>query len=306
MSEPMFSGTDPAVEATYVRLRDLAVQQTRDGLLEQARTGFAAALEVAERSGSATLVDRAVCNLAGVEIETGTAPETIAARLRQILVDNRDPESCRFAAYHLSRYYELKKQNKKALFYARIAEERSRQLDRAYWIGSSGNQVAMLLLTESRFEEAARLLEVALDRLPADETIARGIVMDNLGYCRFLQGRMSDGFDLCFRSLRCLRKVGHRWWHPLLSLTYGYLQIDRAERALRHGCNALVGAEEAGELEAIKMARFLLGEAANKAGDSEGAYEHFTRLQRDFYPDQPFLPSFLLAVDVTGLVNLKA
>ena len=137
MSEPTLTGTDPAVEESYLRLRDLAVQQTRDGLLEQARTGFAAALEVAERSGSPALVDRAFCNLAGVEIELGTAPETIAVRLRELLVGNRDAESCRLAAYHLGRFYDLRKQIKKALFYARIAQERSRQLGNGAWLASS-------------------------------------------------------------------------------------------------------------------------------------------------------------------------
>jgi tetratricopeptide (TPR) repeat protein len=300
-------GSDVGVDTqSYTRLRDLATQQTRDGLLDQARSGFAAALAIAERSGSAALVDRAFCNLAGVEIELGGAPETMPASLRQILVENRDSECCRLAAYHLSRYYELRKQGKKALFYARIAKERSRLLDHSYWIGSSGNQVAMLLLSECRLDEASRELEVALAHLPEDEGVAKALVMENLAYCRFLQGQMSEGFRLAFQSLRRLRKLGRRWWHPELTLTYGYLQINRGARALRHGRAALASAEGAGEVQAIKNALFLLGEAANQVGDTDAAYDYFARLQRDHYPDQPFLPSFLLAVDVTGLVNLKA
>jgi hypothetical protein len=117
---------------------------------------------------------------------------------------------------------------------------------------------------------------------------------------------MREGFSLCFRSLRTLRRLAQRWWEPELTLTYGYLKIGRSERALFHGRAALAAAESHGETQTIKNALFLLGEAANEAGDGEGAYAFFARLQRDYYPDQPFLPNFLLAVDVTGLVNLKA
>lgn len=306
MSEPIFIGTDPALEQSYLRLRDLATQQTKDGLLDQARNGFAAALDVAQRSGSAALVDRAFCNLAGVEIELGTAPETIAVRLRELLVKNRDPESCRLAAYHLGRFYDLRKQIKKALFYARIAQERSRQLDNGAWLASSSNQAALLLLSDSRLEEASQELERALDLLPEVDQRAAALILDNLGYCRFLQGRPREGFALSFRSLRILRRLGVQQAAAELTLSFGYLQIERGDRALRHGRAALDGAERGGDLQTVKNALFILGEAAQAAGDIDAAYEYFARLQSDFYPDQHFLPNFLLAVDVTGLVNLKA
>ena len=41
-------------------------------------------------------------------------------RLREILVRNVDPVNCRIAAYNIARHYELTKNYKKSLFYARI------------------------------------------------------------------------------------------------------------------------------------------------------------------------------------------
>lgn len=306
MSATGLEWRDAALESLYLEQREDASGQLRDGLLDEARNGFAAALDTARRGGSPALVDRAFCNLAGVEIELGRAPETVAAQLRQLLVDNRDAESCRLAAYHLGRFYDLRKQIKKALFYARIAQERSRQLEHTAWQASSSNQTALLLLSESRFDEASRELERALQLLPAEDRAAAALVMDNLGYCRFLQGRTAEGFRLCFRSLRTLRRLRRQWWAAELTLAYGYLQVERAGRALAHGGAALAAAEREGDLPTVKNALFLLGEAANLAGDADTAYDHFARLQREFYPEQAFLPNFLLAVDVTGLVNLKA
>lgn len=297
---------EPELEQAYLRHRETASRLLDDGLLDEACEGFRAAFQVATEGGTATLVDRAFCNLAGVEIELGRAPETVASRLRQILVENRDAESCRLAAYHLGRFYDLRKQNKKALFYARIAQERSRQIDNTAWIASSSNQTALLLLSESRFDEAALQLEAALAHVQREDVVATGIILENLAYCRFLQSRVDEGFRMCFESLRMLRRVNRRWWAPQLTLTYGYLQIERADRALRHGRAALEGAESAGDLQAVKNALFLMGEAANLSGDPDGAFDYFHRLQREFYPAQHFLPDFLLAVDVSGLVNLKA
>jgi tetratricopeptide (TPR) repeat protein len=296
----------PELEQAYLRHRETASRLLEAGRLDEACDGFRAACAVADDGGSAAIVDRAFCNLAGVEIELGLAPDTIASRLRQMLVENRDAESCRLAAYHLGRFYDLRKQNKKALFYARIAQERSRQIDNTAWIASSSNQTALLLLSESRFDEASVELERALALLPAEEAMAAALVRDNLGYCRFLQGRSQEGFQLCLHSLRTLRRLGRQWWAAELTLTHGYLQIGRGRRALHHGRAALIGAEQGGDLQGVKNALFLLGEAASQAGDTDAAYDYFGRLQRDFYPDQHFLPDFLLAVDVTGLVNLKA
>ena len=289
----------------YEQLRRDALAAAQEGRLDDSRKLCREALLVAQNLPDPSLATRALCNLASVEIESGQG-ESYVAQLRDMLVRNSDDESCRLAAYHLARFYDLRKQNKKALFYARIAQERARQLDNASWLASSSNQTALLLLSESRVDEASRELVRALELIPANDQVGVALIMENLAYCRFLRGEMREGFSLCFKSLRSLRRLAQRWWAPELTLTYGYLKAGRWERALFHGRAALAAAESHGETQTIKNALFLLGEAANEAGDDDAAYEFFSRLQRDYYPDQPFLPNFLLAVDVTGLVNLKA
>jgi tetratricopeptide (TPR) repeat protein len=289
----------------YEQLRRDGLAAAKEGRLEDSRRLCSEALLVAQGLSDPSLATRALCNLASIEIESGQG-EGYVAQLRDMLVRNSDDESCRLAAYHLARFYDLRKQNKKALFYARIAHERARQLDNASWLASSSNQTALLLLSESRVDEASRELVQALELIPADDQVGIALIRENLAYCRFLQGEMREGFSLCFKSLRTLRRLAQRWWAPELTLTYGYLKVGRWERALLHGRAALAAAESHRETQTIKNALFLLGEAANEAGDGEAAYDFFARLQRDHYPDQPFLPNFLLAVDVTGLVNLKA
>ena len=58
--------------------------------------------------------------------------------------------------------------------------------------------------------------------------------------------------------------------------------------------------------DAVKNAYFLLGEAANLRADVDTAHGYFERLQTEFFPDQPYLSSLLLSVDVRKLVNLHA
>lgn len=296
---------DATRRARYEDLRDQGLAAAQRGRLEESRSLCREALLVAQELGDRALTTRALCNLASVDIEAEQG-EAHVAPLRDMLVRNSDDESCRLAAYHLARFYDLRKQTKKALFYARIALERARQLDNPSWLASSCNQTALLLLSESRFEEASQDLDRALALLGADDEIASAMIRDNLGYCRFLQGRHEQGFALCFRSLRVLRRRQHRPWAAELTLAFGYLQIGRGHRALHHSRVALDGAEMEADRPTIKNALFLLGEAAQSVGDDDGAYDYFLRLQREFYPDQLFLPNFLLAVDVSGLVNLKA
>jgi hypothetical protein len=65
-------------------------------------------------------------------------------------------------------------------------------------------------------------------------------------------------------------------------------------------------AEEFADEEALKNTLYLLGEAVNLTGDAARARALFSRLQRDYFPRNGFIPDFLLAVDVRKLVNLRA
>ena len=292
----------------YAALRDRANDAARSGRLPEARELLTRALELAREHGDEVLADRAYCNLAAVEIEMGGPLDPYLLRLREILSGNADAENCRLAAYNLARLYQLRKEHKKGLFYARIATERSRQTGRDEWIASSLNLFGILLLSESLFDQARDQFEAAVVASGDRDDALHPAVLDNLGYCRLLEGRMDEGFRCLFRGLRMVRRQGARWWEAQfhVTLTFGYLEIGRWKRALAHGLEALARGEEVGDQLAVKNALFLLGEAANLAGDDAGAHDYFTHLQRRFFPDQGFLPDFLVAVDVRRLINLKA
>ncbi len=138
--------------------------------------------------GDPNLIDTTVCNRAAAMIEIGCG-ESELPRLREILVRNGDAANCRLAAYTIARHYELKKNYKKALFYARITRDRSEGLDRKEWLASSYNLIGNTLLAESFVEEACVEYEHALSLISKEPSPSRGQILDNLGYCRTLQGR---------------------------------------------------------------------------------------------------------------------
>jgi len=133
-------------------------------------------------------------------------------------------------------------------------------------------------------------------------------MLDNLGYCRVLHSRLREAYTLFYESLAILRRVGAERYQlcPRLDLCFAHLESGRYRRAERHGRKALAIAESVGDADDIKNALYLLGEAANLQGDSATARGYFARLQQSYFPDQPYLPSFLLAIDVRKLINLKA
>lgn len=295
--------------ARYQQLRDRGLEATHLGRLVEAKAAFSQAAELAADLDE-QMQDRAFCNLASSEIELQGDVDTIVPSLRAILVKGSDLESSRLAAYHLARSYELRSEYKKALFYARVAKERSERAGILRWIASSHNQMGQLLLAESRFPEARVELEQALGLMPKEESdrSARALIKMNLGYCLLVQKEYPAGFRLLFDCLRVLRRlgVGRRQSSAHEMLCFGYLEIGRLRTALRHGLHALRLAEEHQDQHSIKNALYLLGEAANLAGDTEEAYAYFAKLQEQYFPEHRFLADFLLAVDVRGLVNLRA
>lgn len=296
-------GEGSAVFDELKRLGQLAIEA---GRLEEAAGFFDQALAWA-RENDGTLVDLAVCNRAAVSIELRQG-EAELTRLREILLRNVDTLCCRVAAYNIARHYELTKNYKKSMFYARIACDRSAILGRRDWLASSHNLIGNTLLAEGFVDRAREEYERALELLPDEPIPAGASVLDNLGYCRILQGRHSEGYALLYRSLRLAQRFGAERYEisTRLDLCFAHLETGRYHRASRHGCIALALAEKAGEVDAIKNALYLLGEVANLRGETDVAHSYFSRLQRDFYPDECYLPGFLLAVDIRKLVNLHA
>jgi len=276
------------------------------GRLEEAKEGIERALAWARQQGDERRVDGMVCALAAVAIQLGHGDGELP-RLREILLRNADAANCRLAAYNISIHYQFRRNYKKSLFYARIAYDRAQQLGRQDWIASSRNQVGNALLGESFIDQACREYEAAARLIP-DAGVWRARILNNLGYCRVLQKRFGEGYSCLYESLRLLRHFSAERYQvlPRLDLCFAHLETEHYEHARRQGIAAYQLAEKVGDAEAIKNALYLLGETANLCGDTNTAGDYFTRLQRDYFPESPYLPGFLLAVDVRKLVNLHA
>jgi tetratricopeptide (TPR) repeat protein len=292
---------------TFAELRDLGERAVHVGNLEEAEVFFDQALTWAQEHGEPWQVDLGVCNRAAARIWLGRG-EGEVARLREILLRNANPQNCQLAAYNISRYYELTKNYKKSLFYARIALERAQSMERQDWMASSQNQIGNVLLAESFVDEACQRYETALSLMPQDSSVWRARILDNLGYCRTLQRRYSESFRLLYESLQTLQSFGSERYlvSTLLDLSFAYIETGRYDQARQRATSALEMAERTEQPDSIKNALYLLGEAANLSGDNEEAQDYFMRLQREFFPDALYLPSFLMSVDIRKLVNLHA
>lgn len=294
--------------ASYEILRERGLKSLNVGDLEVAHRLFVEALDRARETGEERLIDRAFCNLAAVEIELGKFSDADLIRLREILMRNIDPENCRLAAYWLTRAHEWRKGYKKALFYARISLDRSIALERNDWIASSHNTLGNILIAESYFDQARAEYEQALELMPSEHMLERALILDNLGYCRTVEGRYTEGFRHLYESLRTLRAIGAQKLQrfPRIDLCFAMLEVGRYRDAYRHGLVALQIAESVGDNNMAKNALYLLGEAANLAFDIRGARQHFKTLQERYFPNDRYLPDFLLAIDVRKMINLRA
>lgn len=303
----MIEALDEGTRSVFEELRDRGAQAVEAGHLEEAESLFQEALAWARTNGNQRQLDLAVCNLAAAATELGHGGGELP-RLREILLRNADPVSCRIAAYNIARYYELTKSFKKALFYARIARDRSESVGRRDWLASSHNLIGNTLLAESFVEQACEEYEQALALMPEEPSAARAQILDNLGYCRVLQKRHSEGYRLLYESLRLLRHF-HAELPEIstrLDLCFAHLETGRYRHARHQGTKALGLAEAMGEVGSIKNALYLLGEVESLCGRTDAARTYFTRLQRDFFPDAPYLSGFLMTVDVRQLINLHA
>jgi len=302
---PQSAGSAPP--SSYDELREAGRRAIEAGQLEDAFELLDQALTLARSESDESRADLAFCNRAAVAITLGRGDAELPG-LREVLMRNADPANGFAAAYNLSHAHELDKSFKKGLFYARIAHDRAETVENAEHLAKSHNQIGNCLLAESYFDDAAAQYRKALELLDESAEIERATVRTNLGYCRMMQGKIRRGFRLSFTALRTLRRhdapVYEAW--PHLDLTYAYLEIGRPERARRHGERALALGEETGYRDVVKNALFLLGEAEQACERSDLAYEHFQRLQREFYPDSPRAASLMLAVDTRRLINLRA
>ena len=291
----------------FESLKDRWQRAIEAGQLEEAETIIEQACQWAREHGDDRQVDSAVCAHAAIAIQLGRGERELP-RLREILLRSGDPANCRLAAYHISLHYELAKNYKKSLFYARLAYDRATYLGRREWLAASCNQLGNALLGESFVDEACREYQHALALLTEEASVWRAQILHNLGYCHILKERYREGYTLLYRCLAILRRHGVERYQvaPRLDLCFAHLETGRYRYARLQAERALQLAERTGQVEGIKNALYLLGEATNLEGDTEAARSHFTRLHQEFFPKDRYLPSLLLAVDVRKLINLHA
>ena len=291
----------------YERERARGLAALDAGQLGEARECFAAAHAAALALGDPELVDRAYCNEAAAAISLGEVEAPVPA-LREILMRGSSPANCYLAAYNIARAYELRKEHKKGLFYARIARDRAETLDHREWLASAWNQIANFLLGDSFFDEAAATYRRALALVPGQSSPRQLVYRANLAYCELVLGRLRSGISMLYRCLRAARQHGWRRGEMIahVDLCYGLLELGRLDRAEEHGRRGLALAEASGEGDWVKNALFLLGEVAMVAGAAGDGRARFAELQRRFFPELPQVSNFLANVDIRRLVNLRA
>ena len=300
--------TNGALLAEYQRLRDAGIAAGEQGRFDDAEPLLARAIDVARRTGDQHLEDIAFCNWSGVRVELGRMDEVLPS-LREILLRSDHPADCRLAAYTIARIYELRSEARKGLFYARIARDRTKQIDNVdpSWIAGDHNLIANFLVADSRFGEALGEYQAALAAQPAGNRYGVAALWQNVGYCHLMLGRPKEAFTLLFRSIRAFRRIGAT---PLLALNhldlaYACLEVGRTRSAVRHAQRALELARGQGDEHNIKNALYLLGEALHLGGDEEKARTCFEQLS-ECYDSSPFIADFLLSVDVRPMLNLRA
>jgi len=291
----------------YDREWQLGEAAKEAGDLALARHHYAASGAAAERAGCDELRERALCNEAAVAFELGDI-DGLVPELRQVLMRNLSTVNTFLAAKNIARGYELRREHKKGLFYARIALSRAEALDRPEWTAAAGNQIGNCLLGDSMFADAARSYRDALELVPSEDTSRAMIYQANLGYCEVVLGRARHGLRILYQCLRAARREGWRRLEMIarIDLCFAHLELGRLRDAERQGRRGLALAEVSGEHDWVKNALYLLGEVAVLGGATEEGRARFGELQRRFYPDQPYLSDFLVGVDVRGLINLRA
>ena len=307
MSPAEFTTFSGSTFEAYEELRASGIEFHSKGLLHEAIADLEAALKIAESLDDQDLVDRATCNWAAVAISLGQTDQSIV-QLRRILMSNHSLEGSFLAAYNLARFHELTKDPRKGLFYARIARDRAADLNNPAWQYGAQNQVANALVAESHFAKAAELYQQALSLLEPFDTVTSLEGRINLGYCKLMLGNSKAGLHALYQGLRDSRRFNQPRLEMTvrLDLSFGTLEAGRPDIALRHAQRGLELAEVAGDVDAIKNALYIEGEAWTDLARLEQAERVHRSLQSRFYPNQPEVARYLLAVNSRQLINLRA
>jgi tetratricopeptide (TPR) repeat protein len=294
---------------TYRSLKLRGAECVRAGRFEEAFQIYSEARGVVERIGDPELGYEAVANLSMVHLELGRTREAEAG-LREIVLRSRNQDVVFGACYNLA--VSLRKQGNhgRALAYASRAMEISRRRRAHPSRALVHNLLGNIYLGQSHLDPALKEYRRALAirrREIGDNRFSVAILKENIGYCLLLKRQLRRGMKWITEALGLAEETGDRRCQAdcLQDLAYAWMHAGNYEKAASNGAAALEAAIEGGYRDVEKNCYYLLGETAHLAGDGKTRDRWFNLLQTH-YPDMPHLRDFLCAVDVSGMINLKA
>ena len=298
-----------ALRSRSEELRSEAVGFLEKGEFATSLALYDESLGTARRTGDASFVDWIYSCRAAAAAEAGPA-EGELVELKRILLRGRESQTAFRAAYTAARIYELRRDFRKAAFYARLARQHAADIGDPLLLAGAESTQGTLLAVDSRFEEAAgcyrRALEISAP--PARvSALARALWKDNLGYCLIALDRTSEGLPLVHDALETIERAGataHTVF-PLMDLCFGYLKGDRYEEARYFGEACLERAHLSGDDSVERNVLYLLGESSHLGGDEDAARDYFDRLA-SLYPDVRNLRAYLEVFDFRNVINLRS
>lgn len=194
------------------------------------------------------------------------------------------------------------------MFYARIALRHSAEMQSPELQASALDLLGNAHVALNDFQSGSQEYEKALELLGETPSVRRAVVLANAAYPKLLRNDLKEGMADLYHCLRYLRSQGVRFYqiNAHLSLSFGYLLMERPIRAIHHASRALDLAEEFDSQASVKYALLMIGEAYKIAGDSPAARRCFDILQETYYPDKPEVPAMLLGLDLCKVINLRA
>ena len=232
-----------------------------------------------------------------------TGPEV--HELPRIIMRRRTLRHVYLAAYALQYKYRLENDLKRALFYGQLALRTAEEANETSWRRIVLLELGNIYELDSQIATAIECFEESLaigeeSRENRDRDLSHAYAVENLGYCKLLQGKIEDGLAYVHEALGMLTDpIGRA--EAYVDLCFGYLERGSYAQAQVYGEAAL---EIAKDPRQIRNAHYLLGEACYKSGDSEGASFHFDALAK-YYPQFRNLKNLLFAIDMRSMVNLK-
>ena len=231
-----------------------------------------------------------------------TGPEV--QELPRVIMRRRHPRHVYLAAYALQYKYRLESDFKRAVFYGQLALRTAEEAGEPSWRRIVLLELGNIYVHDSRIPQAIECFTESLaivEESPLQEkALSQSYALESLGYCLLLQGDLDEGMKYIFEALDLFHDPTGRA-EAYIDLCYGYLEMEKYDKALFYGQAGLDIAEDPRQ---SRNAHYLLGEACYKSGDVERADFHFSELSK-FYPQFRNLKNLLYAIDLRSMVNLK-